>query len=104
MLEQIACFPKMIYAECGGLMYLSEGIETTDGSRYPQVGRLPAWVRMSSGRKALGYVEVTLNSDSFWGKPGETLRGHEYHYSELTRRPECLHPFAFYDKCKTAKN
>jgi cobyrinic acid a,c-diamide synthase len=88
MLEQIACFPKMIYAECGGLMYLSEGIETKDGSRYPQAGRLPAWVRMSSGRKALGYVEVTLTRDAFWGKPGETLRGHEYRYSELTRRPE----------------
>jgi len=88
MLEQIACFPKMIYAECGGLMYLSEGIETKDGSRHPQAGRLPAWVRMSSGRKALGYVEVTFTRDNFFGKPGETLRGHEYHYSELTRRPE----------------
>jgi cobyrinic acid a,c-diamide synthase len=88
MLEQIARFQKLIYAECGGLMYLSEGIEIKDGSRYPQVGRLPAWVRMSSGRKALGYVEVTLTRRSLWGEPGDTLRGHEYHYSELTRQPE----------------
>ena len=88
MLEQIAGFPKMIYAECGGLMYLSEGIETKDGSRHPQAGRIPAWVRMSSVRRALGYVEVSFTRETFWGMPGETLRGHEYHYSELTRQPE----------------
>jgi cobyrinic acid a,c-diamide synthase len=88
MREQIARFPKMIYAECGGLMYLSEGIETKDGSRYPQAGRLPAWVKMSSGRKALGYVEVSFTRRTLWGEPGDTVRGHEYHYSELLQTPE----------------
>ena len=88
MREQIARFPKMIYAECGGLMYLSEGIETKDGSRYPQAGRLPAWIKMSSGRKALGYVEVSFTCNTLWGGLGETVRGHEYHYSELLQTPE----------------
>ena len=88
MREQIARFPKMIYAECGGLMYLSEGIEMKNGSRYPQAGRLPAWVKVSSGRKALGYVEVSFARHTLWGEPGETVRGHEYHYSELLRTPE----------------
>ncbi|MDR0842602.1 MAG: cobyrinate a,c-diamide synthase [Acidobacteriota bacterium] len=88
MLEQIRRFPRLIYAECGGLMYLSEGIETCDCERYPQAGRLPSWVKVKTNRKALGYVEVTLAKSTCWGLPGQTLRGHEYHYSELMRQPD----------------
>jgi cobyrinic acid a,c-diamide synthase len=87
MLEQIRRFPGLVYAECGGLMYLSEEIRTQDGLRCPQVGRLPACVRMGKSRRALGYVEVTLEAPACWGGRGDTLRGHEYHYSELVRTP-----------------
>jgi cobyrinic acid a,c-diamide synthase len=83
MLEQIRQFSGTIYAECGGLMYLAEGIETRNGARYPQVGLLPTWVRMKSRRQTLRYVEVTFSEPAFWGREGEALRGHEYHYSEM---------------------
>ncbi len=76
-----------IYAECGGLMYLAEGIETQDGMRHALLGLLPGWTRMSRRRNALGYVEVTLNRDSLWGRCGDCLRGHEFHYSELIGNP-----------------
>ena len=33
--------------------------------------------------KALGYREVTLCSDTILGNSGLTIRGHEFHYSEL---------------------
>lgn len=72
-----------IYAECGGLMVLSQGIELKDGSRFPMAGILPAWTRMTARRKALGYVEALSTGASPWGPPGTTLRGHEFHYSEL---------------------
>ena len=77
-----------IYAECGGLMYLTQGIETTQGKRYPMVGLLPVWSRMLHRLKSLGYVEVTLTNDSLWGQSGAVFRGHEFHYSELASLPQ----------------
>ncbi len=77
-----------LYAECGGLMYLTQGIETTQGRRCPMVGLLPVWSRMLNRLKSLGYVEVTLTSNSLWGKRGAVLRGHEFHYSELVGSPQ----------------
>jgi cobyrinic acid a,c-diamide synthase len=77
---------RPLYAECGGLMYLSRGIEA-DGRFYPLAGVLPARTRMLTGKKALGYVEVALTEDSLWGRRGDVLRGHEFHYSELIDDP-----------------
>ena len=77
---------RPLYAECGGLMYLSRGIEA-DGSFYPFAGVLPARTQMLPCRKALGYVEVVLTEDSLWGCRGDVLRGHEFHYSELIDDP-----------------
>ncbi|HEY3319997.1 MAG TPA: cobyrinate a,c-diamide synthase [Planctomycetota bacterium] len=85
-----------VYAECGGLMYLSQGIHTLDGKRHAMAGVLPVWTRMLKKRKALGYTEVTLREDSLWGKRGATLRGHEFHYSELVedaREPSWRAPY-----------
>ena len=64
-------------------MYLTRGIETTNGKRYPMVGLLPVWSRMLDRLKSLGYVEITLTKNSLWGECGAGLRGHEFHYSEL---------------------
>jgi cobyrinic acid a,c-diamide synthase len=90
MLDSIRRFAETnrpVYAECGGLMYLSKGLETLDGKRYSLARLLPCWTRMREKKKALGYVEVTLKSDSLWGKRGDILRGHEFHYSELIDDP-----------------
>lgn len=82
-LHAFAASGRPVYAECGGLMYLAESLETLEGKRYPMTGVLPAGTRMSSAKKFLGYVEASLNDDSLWGKKGDLLRGHEFHYSEL---------------------
>ncbi len=37
--------------------------------------------------KTLGYVEVCLTRDALLGEKGATLRGHEFHYSELLEDP-----------------
>ena len=86
-IRHFAAKGRLIYAECGGLMYLSQGIETLDGARHPLLGLLPAWMRMCPRRQSLGYVEAVLTRDCLWGKSGERLRGHEFHYSELTSVP-----------------
>ena len=86
-IRQFASRGLPIYAECGGLMYLTRGIETTGEERYPMVGLLPAWSRMLDRLKSLGYVEITLTANSLWGFRGTGLRGHEFHYSELIGDP-----------------
>lgn len=91
MLEEIRRFAAgggVLYAECGGLMYATRGIETLDGKRHALLGLVPAWTRMYPRRQSLGYVEVTLTRDSLWGSRGERLRGHEFHYSGLLEPPD----------------
>ncbi|MHB1455358.1 MAG: cobyrinate a,c-diamide synthase [Armatimonadota bacterium] len=86
MMESIRLFARTgrpVYAECGGLMYLSQGLEDYDGKRHLLVGLLPSWTRMREKKQALGYVEVKLREDSLWGMHGDALKGHEFHYSEL---------------------
>lgn len=90
MVESIRRFARSgrpVYAECGGLMYLSQGIVTREGKAFPMVGLLPQWTRMLDRKKTLGYAEVTLTEDSLWGKRGTVLKGHEFHYSELAGEP-----------------
>ncbi len=71
-----------IYAECGGLMYLTEGITDLEGVFHPMMGLIPAKTTMLGRRKALGYREVTVTGDTLFPK-GSKARGHEFHYSEL---------------------
>jgi cobyrinic acid a,c-diamide synthase len=72
-----------IYAECGGLMYLSRGIRTMDGRFFPTVGLIPAEAVMSDHLQALGYVEVETTRPSILGPPGLRFRGHQFRYSNL---------------------
>jgi cobyrinic acid a,c-diamide synthase len=80
-----------IYAECGGLMYLSEEILEVEGRSHPMVGLLPLKVRMLPRLKSLGYREITLGADSLIGPAGTRARGHEFHYSEIVSEPVDLH-------------
>ncbi len=86
-IRDFAASGRPLYAECGGLIYLSQGLQERDDRFHPFLGLLPARARMRDAKKALGYVEVTLREDSLWGKCGETFRGHEFHYSELIEDP-----------------
>ena len=63
-----------IWAECGGMMYLSQGIDQTD-----MVGLLPFSTTMQNARLHLGYRTMMMN--------GKELRGHEFHYSSIVGTP-----------------
>ncbi|MBO8163655.1 MAG: cobyrinate a,c-diamide synthase [Brevibacillus sp.] len=80
-------------AECGGFMYLTEELETTDGQRYPLAGVIPGRVTMQKRLAALGYREVTGRGDNFLLEAGEKAKGHEFHYSTYTPTGEI--PFAY---------
>ncbi len=72
-----------IYAECGGLMYLTAGIRDFEDRLYPMVGLYPATARMRRSGLTLGYREVQFTTTCALGEPGMRLRGHEFHYSVL---------------------
>ncbi len=72
-----------VYAECGGLMYLSRGVHGTDGLFHPMCEVLPLETAMKKEKARLGYREVEFKQDCFLGKKGWKIRGHEFHYSEV---------------------
>ncbi|MGZ6240005.1 MAG: cobyrinate a,c-diamide synthase [Syntrophales bacterium] len=86
-IREFASSGRPVYGECGGLMYLCRKLEKQNGVAHSMVGLIPASTRMLDRLKSLGYVEVSLNTNSLWGAPGTVLRGHEFHYSELTSNP-----------------
>ena len=82
MLDDIRCFAHEhpIYAECGGLMYMMEKIETVVGEHYPMVGILEGKALMKKTRQALGYVEVETQKATLLGSEGTRFRGHQFRY------------------------
>ena len=80
-------------AECGGFMYLTKSIETTEGMSYPMVGVIDGKVAMQSTLAALGYREIFGMNDNFLMKEGEVAKGHEFHYSIF--QPNSLYPPAY---------
>lgn len=87
MRESVASFCRSgrpVYAECGGLMYLCRAIRTLDGKRHGMCGVLPAEVKMLERFRALGYAEVEIQESCPLGCPGRRLRGHEFHYSQIS--------------------
>jgi cobyrinic acid a,c-diamide synthase len=73
-----------IYAECGGLMYLTKSISGYGGKnkKYKMVGLFDAETIMTK-KLTLGYTEATLNNNKTIFGNIKRLRGHEFHYSEI---------------------
>jgi len=78
---------KPVYAECGGLMYLTEAIIDEETRSFPMVGVFPTRARMQPNLAALGYVEVEGMDNAVWLRPGEQARGHEFRYSVIDELP-----------------
>lgn len=72
------------YAECGGLLYLSETLTDVNDRTWPLVGAVPAHARMHRRLQGMGYREGILQRDGILGPAGTRLRGHEFHYSSST--------------------
>jgi cobyrinic acid a,c-diamide synthase len=77
------------YAECGGLMYLSRGIEY-QGHTYSMVGAIPGDVKMHDKPIGRGYVHLKEDETHPWPRPNvpaKQIRAHEFHYSSLENLP-----------------
>lgn len=65
----------LIFAECGGFMYLCNNIDGVE-----MCGVFPYKATMDNARLHLGYREMELN--------GTLLRGHEFHYSAIQQEEQ----------------
>ena len=73
-----------ILAECGGFMYLQQSLTLRDGKKVPMAGVLPGEAAMTDHLVRFGYVTVTAPEGAGYLAPGESIRGHEFHYSDST--------------------
>jgi cobyrinic acid a,c-diamide synthase len=72
-----------VYAECGGLMYLTECIVGEGGREFAMAGILPTKATMHRRLAALGYVEVEGVNGNELLPPGQSIRGQQFRYSEV---------------------
>ena len=72
-----------VYAECGGLMYLSRGIQWQD-QHYPMVGAVQADTVMHKRPQGRGYTRLQETGKSPWHiNEANEFAAHEFHYSGL---------------------
>ncbi|WP_299935669.1 cobyrinate a,c-diamide synthase [uncultured Nitratireductor sp.] len=74
---------RPVHGECGGFMVLGEALEDAEGVRHAMLGLLGHVTSYAKRKMNLGYRQATLMSDCAIGIKGETIRGHEFHYSRL---------------------
>ncbi len=84
-----------VYAECGGLMYLSRSLSWR-GQRCDMVGALPADTLMHAKPQGRGYVRLRETTEYPWpnvdaASSRSEVRAHEFHYSSLENLPPDLH-------------
>jgi len=81
MMDDIRAFSddgKLIYAECGGMMYLAASIVTTKNEEYKMCGLYPHKVVMRDklNVKRFGYINCRTAE-------GIKISAHEFHYSDI---------------------
>jgi cobyrinic acid a,c-diamide synthase len=69
-----------IYAECGGLIYLSRSIKWND-RKYPMADLFPVDLEMSKKPIGHGYTMIEIDRANPFFKNGTVIKGHEFHYS-----------------------
>ena len=74
---------KPCYAECGGLMYLSESINYKN-KKHKMVGAIPGNIIMSKKPIGRGYVKLKIKKKHLWGmKDNNIVNAHEFHHANL---------------------
>lgn len=84
-----------VYAECGGLMFLSRGIHSRNNF-YPMAGVFPFEIVLGPKPQGHGYTIMECVNPNPFFELGAIIRGHEFHYSRIVEKidPES-HAFAF---------
>lgn len=72
------------HAECGGFLYLHEGLQDQNGVRREMAGVIPGEASQQGKLVRFGYITLQGETDGAFLKKGETIRGHEFHYWDST--------------------
>ncbi|MBF0159525.1 MAG: cobyrinate a,c-diamide synthase [Magnetococcales bacterium] len=76
-----------VYAECGGLMLLSQRLHWQQRS-VELCGALPVDVEMCPRPQGYGYMTLSSTGALSWPPPQTTIPCHEFHYSRLRGVPD----------------
>lgn len=74
---------RPVHGECGGFMVLGRALEDADGATHEMTGLLGHVTSFARRRINLGYRRARLLADSPLGMAGSSVRGHEFHYSQV---------------------
>lgn len=85
-IQSFAAADRPIYAECGGMIYLSQQLTSAHGSTHDMAGVLPFSVKRTS-KLEFGYVTVELTRDCLLGECGTVVQGHSFHHSRIIHPP-----------------
>jgi len=99
MLQEVktaAVWGLPIFAECGGLMYLTDGIEDVEGHFNPMAGVFNCKVQMTARLQRFGYCNVSYNES--------VTRAHEFHCSRIIPAAEGPNYAMSYQLTKPEKN
>ncbi len=89
MLERVSSHAEdemPVYAECGGLMYLTKSIQDLEGAKHEMVGLLDAETRMVK-KLTLSYTLARTIRPNLLTHKGDAVKGHEYHFSAIDNIP-----------------
>lgn len=87
-----------IYAECGGLMYLSKYLVDENNRKYNMVGIFDIEIK-AKDKLTIGYTELESIVDNYLVSKNTVVRGHEFHIS----RPISVNEKEFIFKVKIGK-
>jgi cobyrinic acid a,c-diamide synthase len=73
-----------VYAECGGLMYLGNEL-LVEGKVFPMTGVFPFRFVLDRKPHGHGYTILDVDTPNPYFPIGETLHGHEFHYSHISQ-------------------
>jgi cobyrinic acid a,c-diamide synthase len=71
-----------VYAECGGAVYLGEKL-VYEETEYEMVGALPVVFAFQKKPQGHGYVVLETVGDNPFYAVGDSIRGHEFHYTYM---------------------
>lgn len=73
----------VIFAECGGYMYLIENFINDSKHVFSMCGLLKGNAVMTNSLQNFGYKEVLLDKNCIFGEKGTEIKGHEFHWSKI---------------------
>ncbi len=76
-----------VYAECGGLIYLSSSI-LIDGEHFPMSGVFPMIFEIAHSPQGHGYTVLCVDGDNPFYPTGAVVNGHEFRYARIVNKED----------------